>query len=101
MSNKPVTLEQVEQIRKMAKEKSVSRQQFQQGLDDGTFALALDMVRMTKDVILDPRIESPAGGRLVTVSVPVVLDRDWQQAVTGVYRVAKATQSIRAEGDHY
>ncbi|TAL49202.1 hypothetical protein EPN83_01530 [Patescibacteria group bacterium] len=55
MTAKAVTTAQLEQIRKMAKEKGVSRDQFQLGLDNGMFARTLD------ELIVGKVTETPTG----------------------------------------
>lgn len=81
MSVKPVTTAQLEQVRKMAREKGVSREQFQNGLDNGTLATALNAMKQGTRITLLPIVEPPPGGRIHTVRVPVVLDRSWPEAV--------------------
>lgn len=60
MTQKAVTTAQLEQIRKMAREKGIGRDVFQRGLDEGVFATALDEVRaMAEDLEFVREIHVP------------------------------------------
>jgi hypothetical protein len=68
--DKSVTLAQVESIRSMAKEKGVSREEFQKGLDDGRFSRLLDELKASRDTKII--ISKPTSSILKLVSTVVV-----------------------------
>jgi len=88
MSKKLVTTAQVEQIRKMAREKGVERSLFQDNLlDNGRMSRVLDEIKnMLPSIptglpitISGNQIFPPKNGRLCTVKVSVRLDRPWKE----------------------
>lgn len=84
MSEKPVTTAQLEQIRKMAREKGVGKDLFQeQGLDGGIIAQALEAIRLGLPITIGIPIIPPPGCRVhILKGVRTQLDREWQEAVT-------------------
>ncbi len=92
MSSKPVTTAQLEQVRKMAKEKGIHLPLFQQALDNGSVGRFLDSLKADEATEYVPlsvaRIEeltalaTKAGARIhVLRRVRVKQNREWQEAV--------------------
>jgi hypothetical protein len=84
MSTKPVTTAQVEQIRKMAKDKGVAADRFQKNvLDSSIIAFILDVVRDGGIITAGGAsfFVQPQGVRIVRVPARVVIDASWQNSV--------------------
>ena len=92
MSHKPVTTAQLEQVRKMAKEKGVYLSLFQQALDNGSVGRFLDSIKADEATeyvpLSDARIEeltalaTKAGARIHVIRrIRVKQNREWQEAV--------------------
>jgi hypothetical protein len=92
MSHKPVTTAQLEQVRKMAKEKGIHLPLFQQALDNGSVGRFLDSIKADEATeyvpLSDARIEeltalaTKVGARIhVLRRVRVKHNREWQEAV--------------------
>ena len=69
----PVTVGQTECLRKMAHEKGVSREQFQQALDDTRVAQFLESLKTGSRILMPP-----PGARIHRLEVSVTLDHSWQ-----------------------
>jgi hypothetical protein len=80
---KKISTPQLEQVRKMAGEKGIDRDRFQQlGLDNGLLAMALDAIVQGVPISIGVPLVPPVGGRIVTVKVKTELFRDWRAAVS-------------------
>ena len=100
MTIKAVTTAQLEQVRKMAKEKSVGRDEFQRGLDDGSIAVVLDSLKIDGEA-RKSELVPPAGGRVCVVRVPVQFDREWQEAINAAGPNTPDDYNVRKVGDQY
>ena len=98
---KAVTTAQLEQIRKMAKEKGVFLGAFQKALDDGTVSRFLDAIRDGLPINIGLIITPPPGGRLHPVRVPVNPHREWQEAINAAGPNTPADYNVRKVGDLY
>ncbi len=76
---KGVTTAQLEHMRKIAKTKGATRDDFQRAIDSGALALAIEAG--IHGFSLAPEILPPPGGRIHVIRIPVVLDRPWNEAV--------------------
>lgn len=96
-----VTVAQAMEVRSMALAKGISRKCFQRGLTDGTFATALEVVKEGRRIMLAPNFEPPPGGRIYILRVPVVLDRDWHDAINAAGPNTPDNYDVRKVGDLY
>ncbi len=76
-----MTTAQLEQVRKMANEKSVTRQSFQKYLDDGTLADVLSAIKQELPIKIIDWLVAPEGARIFTIEATVDLGEDWDVAV--------------------
>jgi len=96
---KAVTAAQLAQVGKMAAEKGVGKDAFQQhGLDDGTLARVLDQIK--NDHVLTQLSPLP-GGRLHIVRVQVDRSRDWREAINVAGPDTPADSTVCKVGDLY
>lgn len=96
MSDKLVTLNQVECIRQMANAKRIGREAFQKALDNGTFAQILDNLKVNSSAIAPPQ-----GARIHIVHIRVKQDRPWQEAVDAAGPNTLDEFNVRKVGDLY
>lgn len=94
---------QRELINKMAADKGIYDDWFQRhGVDNGNAAIFLEAVRLGKRITFAPEFGPPPGGRIhVLPRVPVVLDRDWQEAVNAAGPQTPDNYNVRKVGDLY
>jgi hypothetical protein len=96
-----VTPGQLSQIEKLWEEKGGNTELFQtQLLDNGTMSNVLDAALKPR-VPIDIDIVAPTGGRIVTVSVKVQLDREWQEAINAAGPNTPDNYNVRKVGDLY
>lgn len=92
---------QLDQIRKMAKDKGITRKDFQTyGLVSGLVAEMLDGIKAKRPMVLGELV-APPGARLHIVQVPVTLDQDWQEAINVAGPDTPANYNVRKVGDQY
>jgi hypothetical protein len=92
MSVKLVTSNQTDSVRDMANAKGVSRQEFQDALDDGRVAKFLDGLKFAP----------PEGARIhILQGLRVQRDKDWQEAVTAAGPNTPGDYNVRKVGDLY
>ncbi len=96
MSDKLVTSSQSDSVRNMAIDKGVSRQQFQQALDNGSFSRFLDSLKLElKD------IQPPKGARVRVLTVKVNQEREWQEAIDAASTKTMVYHNVRKIGRQY
>ena len=59
----------------------MGRARLQVALDDGTMGRVLDGIEAGLQITIGTPLVPPPGGRFHILTVPVVRDRDWQEAV--------------------
>ncbi len=100
MTDTAVTMGQVQQIRKMAKDKGIHRDVFQAALDNGTVGRCLDGIRDDLLITVGTPLVPPLGGRIHTVKVcKLQLDREWEEAINRVGPNTGANWNVREVGD--
>ena len=102
MSKKLVTTAQAEQIKKMANEKGVPRQLFQDNLlDNGTMSRVLDGIKNGLPVTIGTQLAPPPSARLHVVRVKVQLDQEWQEAINLASPDTPGHYNVRKVADLY
>ena len=96
MSRKPVTVSQAECLRKIANEKQVGRDRFQQAIDDGSFGHFLDSLKLESGGIAPPE-----GARVHVLRVKVDQSREWQDAVSAAGPDTPDSYNVRKVGGQY
>lgn len=96
-----VTNGQGAQFMQMARGKGVNRARFQTALDDGTMGRVLDGIGAGLPITIGTPIIPPPGGRFHILTVPVVRDRDWQEAVNAAGPNTPADYNVHKVGDQY
>lgn len=100
---KVVTLNQGQQVRKIANDKKVGCARFQTALDDGSFARFVEGLKIDPETPEISAIEiiAPAGARIHTLRIRYQQDREWQEAVTAAGPDTPSHYSVRKVGGFY
>ncbi|MBI3273774.1 MAG: hypothetical protein HYZ69_01380 [Candidatus Colwellbacteria bacterium] len=96
-----VTIPQAMSLRAMATDKGVGRVRFQTAMDNGQASLFLDAVKDGRKITLLPEFVAPEGGRIHELTIPVVLDEEWQAAITAGGPDTPDNYNVRKVGDQY
>lgn len=85
----------------MANDKGVGCAHFQDALDNGQASLFLDAVKAGRKIALLPEFVVPEGGRIHELTIPVVLDEEWQSAITAGCPNTPYNYNVWKVGDQY
>lgn len=96
MSKESVTVSQMEDVRKMANEKGIGKQQFQIAIRNGAVSHFLNGLKSDDMKILPPR-----GGRIHQLSVAVKLDQSWESSVNEAGPYCESDNEIWKLGDEF
>lgn len=96
-----VTIPQAMSLRAMGNDKGVSRVRFQTAMDNGQASLFLDAVKAGRKITLLPEFVVPEGGRIHEVTVSVILDEEWQLAITSACPNTPDNCNVRKVGNQY
>lgn len=99
MSQKLVSLNQGQQVRKMANDKKIGSQRFQEALDDGSLGRFLDDLKVDSEA--SSELTPPPGARIHTIRIRFKPDREWQEAVTAAGPDTPDSYNVRKVGDQY
>ena len=103
MGYKPVSVRQTEDLRKMANEKRIGHDPFQDAIRDGRIGRFLDTLKSSQEVIEinSGEILAPEDARLHMLRVRWTQDREWQEAVTAAGPNTPSHYDVRKVGDLY
>lgn len=96
-----VTIPQAMSLRAMGNDKGVGRVRFQAAMDNGQASLFLDAVKAGRKITLLSEFVAPEGGRIHELTIPVVLDEEWQAAITAGGPDTPDNYNVRKVGDQY
>jgi hypothetical protein len=99
---KKVTTNQTDQVCKMANEKGINREVFQNELlDNGLMSRILDAVKDDVLITIGIPFGPPPGGRLHFIKVKVQFNQEWQAAVNAAGPNTPDNYNVRKVGDLY